>query len=164
MVLTQSQKTQLHKDILEYFVNNDFPKSAQTFADEAELSIESVDPEGNKLELKWKSILSLQKKISNLEEKIAGLEESLAQAGTTGKQNTAVKLEDLYIPKVPAKFEMKGHKMTITSLAFHPQFTQAASSSEDGTVKIWDTESGEFERTLKGHTSKSLLIQTLLTA
>lgn len=86
--------------------------------------------------------MSLQKKISNLEEKIVGLEESLAQAGTNGKQTTAVKLEDLYIPKIPAKFDMKGHKMTITSLAFHPQFTQLASSSEDGTIKIWDIESG----------------------
>jgi hypothetical protein len=27
-----------------------------------------VDPEGNKLEIKWKSILALQKKISALEE------------------------------------------------------------------------------------------------
>jgi platelet-activating factor acetylhydrolase IB subunit alpha len=27
-----------------------------------------------------------------------------------------------------------------------------ASASEDSTVKIWDWESGEFERTVKGHT------------
>lgn len=35
MVLTQSQKTQLHKDLLEYLANNEFPKTAQAFADEA---------------------------------------------------------------------------------------------------------------------------------
>lgn len=66
MVLTQTQKSQLHKDILEYLANNEFPKTASIFADEAELSLENVDPEGNKLEIKWKSILSLQKKITNL--------------------------------------------------------------------------------------------------
>jgi platelet-activating factor acetylhydrolase IB subunit alpha len=44
----------------------------------------------------------------------------------------------MYLPKVPAKFEMKGHKGPITMMAFHPQFTQLATSSEDGTVKIWE--------------------------
>lgn len=62
----------------------------------------------------------------------------------------------MYIPKIPAKFELKGHKSTITSLAFHPQFTQIASASEDGTIKIWEIETGDFERSLKGHTSTNL--------
>ena len=75
MVLTQTQKTQLHKDLLEYFVNNDLPTTAEALAEETGLSVESVDPEGKKLEIKWKSILSLQKKITNLEEKVQGLEE-----------------------------------------------------------------------------------------
>lgn len=43
------------------------------FADEAELNLDGIDPEGNKLEIKWKSILSLQKKINNLEDKIQSL-------------------------------------------------------------------------------------------
>jgi hypothetical protein len=66
-MLTQSQKAQLHKDILEYFVNNQFQKTAETFANEAELSLIDIDPEGNKMVMKWKSIYSLQKKITNLE-------------------------------------------------------------------------------------------------
>ena len=44
MVLTQTQKTQLHKDLLEYLVNNDYPKTAEVFAEEVELSIDSVEP------------------------------------------------------------------------------------------------------------------------
>ena len=67
MVLTQSQKTQLYKDLLEYLVNNEFPKTAQALAEEAGVDIEAVDPEGKKFEIKWKSILSLQKKITNYE-------------------------------------------------------------------------------------------------
>ncbi|KAJ1718396.1 Lissencephaly-1, partial [Coemansia biformis] len=31
-------------------------------------------------------------------------------------------------------------------------YTVLATASEDMTVKIWDSESGDFERTLKGHT------------
>lgn len=61
--------------------------------------------------------------------------------------------EDLFILKQPPKYEMKGHKSSITSIAFHPQFTQLATSSEDGSIKIWEFETGDFERTLKGHTS-----------
>ena len=63
-------------------------------------------------------------------------------------------LEELYLPKTPAKLELKGHKASITCLAFHPLYTQVATSSEDGTIKIWEFETGDYERTLKGHTSK----------
>jgi platelet-activating factor acetylhydrolase IB subunit alpha len=45
-----------------------------------------------------------------------------------------------------------GHRSPITRVAFHPQYSVLASASEDATVKIWDWETGEFERTLKGHT------------
>lgn len=35
---------------------------------------------------------------------------------------------------------------------FHPVFSLMVSSSEDATIKVWEFESGEYERTLKGHT------------
>ncbi|KAK4125783.1 hypothetical protein N657DRAFT_278463 [Parathielavia appendiculata] len=35
-------------------------------------------------------------------------------------------------------------------LAFHPIFSSLASGSNDSTVKVWDWELGELERTLKG--------------
>jgi hypothetical protein len=63
----------------------------------------------------------LQKKITNLEEKVASLEEELAKcANSNGKSAANLKIEDLYLPKFPAKFEMKGHKSPITNMAFHP--------------------------------------------
>lgn len=69
-----------------------------------------------------------------------------------------VKPEDVFIPKEPAKYQLKGHKGPITFMAFHPQYTELASASEDGTIKIWEVETGEFQRTLKGHTSKSVMM------
>ena len=46
-------------------------------------------------------------------------------------------IEDLFLPKTPPQFQLKGHKANITSLAFHPSYTQLATTSEDGTIKIW---------------------------
>jgi len=57
-----------------------------------------------------------------------------------------------WVPRAPAKHAMSGHRGSITRVAFHPVFSLIASSSEDTTIKIWDWETGEFERTLKSHT------------
>ena len=35
---------------------------------------------------------------------------------------------------------------------FHPIFTNMISASEDASIKLWDFETGDYERTLKGHT------------
>lgn len=37
-------------------------------------------------------------------------------------------------------------------VVFHPVFSVFVSASEDATIKVWDFETGDFERTLKGHT------------
>lgn len=37
-------------------------------------------------------------------------------------------------------------------MIFHPVFSMMVSASEDATIKVWDFETGEYERTLKGHT------------
>ena len=34
----------------------------------------------------------------------------------------------------------------------HAYFSLLVSASEDATIKVWDYETGDFERTLKGHT------------
>jgi platelet-activating factor acetylhydrolase IB subunit alpha len=55
--------------------------------------------------------------------------------------------------------EMLGHRGSVTKIAFHPNqktlasgnFLSLTSASEDGTVKIWDSETGEFIQTVKGH-------------
>ena len=57
-----------------------------------------------------------------------------------------------WIPRPPEKYELKGHRAPVTRVVFHPTFTLIASCSEDATIKIWDYETGDYERTLKGHT------------
>jgi platelet-activating factor acetylhydrolase IB subunit alpha len=56
------------------------------------------------------------------------------------------------MPTAPEKFTLAGHRDTITCVKFHPVYSVVASSSEDGSIRLWDYESGALERTLKGHT------------
>jgi platelet-activating factor acetylhydrolase IB subunit alpha len=44
-----------------------------------------------------------------------------------------------------------GHRAPVTRVIFHPMFSLFVSTSEDATIKVWDFETGVYERTLKGH-------------
>jgi platelet-activating factor acetylhydrolase IB subunit alpha len=83
----------------------------------------------------------------DLENRNAALQEELstAPARRSASQND-------WVPRAPAAHSLTGHRQPITKVAFHPQYSILASASEDATVKLWDWETGEFERTLKGHT------------
>ncbi|KAJ3022626.1 protein with putative role during mitosis [Thoreauomyces humboldtii] len=81
------------------------------------------------------------------ETKIASLEEDLASAPTRKPTDTVD-----WLPKAPHRHNLTSHRSPITRIAFHPIFSILVSASEDASIKIWDYESGTFERTLKGHT------------
>lgn len=61
-----------------------------------------------------------------------------------------------WLPRSPARHTLQSHRDPITCVAFHPIFSSLASGSEDYTIKIWDWELGELERTIKGHTKAVL--------
>lgn len=87
----------------------------------------------------------------DLESRVFALQFELDNATTTSlsskKQDPAY-----WLPKAPARHTLQSHRSPITCVAFHPVFSSLASGSEDATVKIWDWELGELERTIKGHT------------
>jgi len=82
----------------------------------------------------------------DLETRNASLQEELSLAPS---KRAAMQAD--WVPRAPAAHVLTGHRQSITRVAFHPQYSLLASASEDATVKIWDWETGEFERTLKGH-------------
>jgi platelet-activating factor acetylhydrolase IB subunit alpha len=58
----------------------------------------------------------------------------------------------VWLPSTSPRYELESHREGINCISFHPTFSSIASGSDDCTVKVWDWELGELERTLKGHT------------
>lgn len=124
------------------------------------------------LEKKWTSVIRLQKKVEellsttleyththltftpqimDLENRNSQLQEELSLSPARRSASQAD-----WVPRAPARYTLTGHRGQVLRVAFHPLYSVLASASEDATVKIWDWETGEFERTLKGHTRQVL--------
>lgn len=97
-------------------------------------------------------MIRLQKKIIDLEARNAQLLDELTQTRSNPSLATASRSSADWLPRNPAKHTLQGHRSPITRVAFHPVYNVCASASEDSSIKVWDWETGEFERTLKGHT------------
>lgn len=87
--------------------------------------------------------------IIDLESRNAAL---LAELASPTRATSSTSSSAPFIPRAPARHTLSSHRAPITRVAFHPTWTVLASASEDASVKIWDWESGDFERTVKGHT------------
>src|SRR5262249_8235918 len=48
---------------------------------------------------------------------------------------------------------LKGHSGSVWRVASSPDGAKLASASEDGTIRIWDLQTGEHLRTIEGHSS-----------
>lgn len=121
------------------------------------------------LEKKWTAIPRLQKKVLELERQAAHNSKIHAHRSTLGLGGAIVAGSHSasggdgpgggagggrrMLPRLPASNTLRGHSMGVTCVCVHPVYTMVVSGSEDGTIKIWDHESGEYVRTLKGHTN-----------
>ncbi|KAK4149020.1 LIS-1 2 [Chaetomidium leptoderma] len=152
--LTSRQADELHKSIIAYLSTNNLPAAATTLR--AELGFGGdVSDSATLLEKKWTSAVRLQKKAMHLESQNKALQSELdnAASASLSKRNQD---PASWLPRSPCRYALESHQAIINCLAFHPIFSSLASGSDDYTVKIWDWELGEIERTLKGHTKAVL--------
>lgn len=149
--LTDRQIKELNQSILEYLLSNQdkYAQTIESFREEAGLQSATNSGKGL-LEKKWVSVVRLQKRVMELETRLASSAAlpSADESGTSGASLDASKL----LPKAPSKAELTGHRDPVTCLAMHPKYSLCASGSEDTTIRLWDFESCQYERTLKGHT------------
>ncbi|KAJ2376762.1 hypothetical protein IW150_001785 [Coemansia sp. RSA 2607] len=152
-VLPERQLKELQKAILDFMHTRGYTESAQAFARETDNEGFTADPNDrhhNLLAKKWTSVIRLQRKIMELEAKYAKLQDDVKSGAVVRRAGAKGSTE--WLPRPPVKARLAQHRSPITSVRFHPQYPVLATASEDMTVKIWDAESAEFERTLKGHT------------
>jgi platelet-activating factor acetylhydrolase IB subunit alpha len=150
MILTEKEKEKLHKAILSYLRSASFSSSADTFEHEASLSGDLGPPD--LLEKKWSSVVRLQQKVMSLQSELDTLKEEMSFYGPGKKLSDASKASE-QLPRAPERFHLLGHREPVTALSFHPVYSVVASSSEDGSIRVWDYETGNLEKILKGHTA-----------
>mmetsp|Transcript_10521 Transcript_10521/g.20215 ORF Transcript_10521/g.20215 Transcript_10521/m.20215 type:complete len:414 (-) Transcript_10521:160-1401(-) len=150
MILTDREREKLHRAILAYLRGKGFESAATALLNEG---VTADDTAPDLLEKKWSSVVRLQQKVMSLQSEVTQMKEEMTYFGP-GKKLTdtnASKFDGL--PKVPEKHTLTGHRETVTCAVFHPVYSILITSSEDGSIRLWDYESGVFERALKGHTA-----------
>ncbi|KAK2733735.1 protein with putative role during mitosis [Myotisia sp. PD_48] len=148
-LLTNRQAEELHKSIIAYSLANGLPETAATLRTETNITENDFDASKAEkyetlLEKKWTSI------IMELESRNAALQSELDNLTPASliKRNQD---PESWLPSHP-RYSLDSHRDTINCIAFHPKYSSLASGSDDFTIKIWDWELGELEKTLKGHT------------
>lgn len=148
MVLSQRQREELNKAIADYLQSNGYHEALDSFKKETDMPGEVDKKYAGLLEKKWTSVIRLQKKVNELEAKLSEAEKEFISGAPTREKRSPAE----WIPRPPEKFELSGHRAPVTRVVFHPIFSVMISASEDATIKLWDFETGDYERTLKGHT------------
>uniref|UniRef100_A0A2R9A5C7 Platelet-activating factor acetylhydrolase IB subunit alpha n=1 Tax=Pan paniscus TaxID=9597 RepID=A0A2R9A5C7_PANPA len=149
-LVLSSRPRDANRAIADYLRSNGYEEAYSVFKKEAELDMnEELDKKyAGLLEKKWTSVIRLQKKVMELESKLNEAKEEFTSGGPLGQKRDPKE----WIPRPPEKYALSGHRSPVTRVIFHPVFSVMVSASEDATIKVWDYETGDFERTLKGHT------------
>ena len=151
----KKREEEINKCILEYLITKKYTNSIEPFLSDTGLK-QSDATTGNKLEKKWGTLLSLQKKISDLENEVKQLKEDLENGGKGLSDKEKKEAESMGLPKSIPKATLKGHRQGITCLCFHPFYKRLASGSDDASIIIWECDEFTQERSLKATVYRTL--------
>ncbi|KAL1852452.1 hypothetical protein VTK73DRAFT_9218 [Phialemonium thermophilum] len=155
-ILTSRQADELHKSIIAYLIANNLHSAASAIREELNLGEDVFDSTTAKkyetlLEKKWTSVVRLQRKVMDLESRNAALQSELDNL-TPAILKKRTDDPASWLPAAVPRHTLESHRGTINCVAFHPVYSSVATGSDDYTIKIWDWDLGELEKTVKGHT------------
>lgn len=64
------------------------------------------------------------------------LQETIQEAVSNGGPMKEKRSLTDWLPRLPAKFELSGHREPVVRVVFHPIYDLLASASEDATIKV----------------------------
>lgn len=151
MVLTDRQRQDLHAGIYEYLVSRGegFQECAEAFANADPKSAEKKTNNVGRtplLEKKWTAIPRLQKKVLELERTVA--QSAKIHAHRTGDGGAANGVQRRMLPRLPCSETLQGHQGPVHCVQVHPIFTVVVSGSEDGTIKVSESEMATWFHTM----------------
>lgn len=158
--LNPGQKTQLNNVIIQYLRTSQKVScdTLEQLCNDLNTSLPNVEKEEpHTLERRWAALVRLQRKLLDSEQEIRTLKSELKEARINAASNAlaghmAPNSIDNWLPKWPPRLTLEGHRSRVTSVAFNYGWSMLASGSDDGSIKVWDYEQGEIERTIKAHT------------
>uniref|UniRef100_A0A2P2I1D0 Lissencephaly-1 homolog n=1 Tax=Hirondellea gigas TaxID=1518452 RepID=A0A2P2I1D0_9CRUS len=148
MVLTKKQQANLNLAILVYLKDNHYDEAYAIFKESCDLDDSENTQQPRLLEKKWTSVVRLQRKVLLLEQENKSLMELKTKFDMhhePGSTNVDA------LPQLPVRHTLTGHRSAITCVRFHQTQTILATTGDDGSIRLWDYETGKYERTLKGH-------------
>jgi WD40 repeat protein len=87
-------------------------------------------------------------------------QETTATSSSTGDESTSKRISGTAsgVPTSELQRKMINHSGDVTDVACNPDGSKIASSSKDGTVKLWEMENGTVEFTLENHASTATAV------